>query len=92
MNLKTYTASQARANLYNLIKIASQGLEAIEITLKNNKPVVMISKTELEEWLETLDIINNKEEVKAIKSGQKTKTKISHQQMIKELGLDDKLL
>jgi len=51
-----YTASQARDNLYNLIKDASSGLSKPEITLKGSDPVILISKSEHESWLETLSL------------------------------------
>lgn len=52
----TYTASQARDNLYSLIKQASTGLVRPEITLQGTDPVVIISKAEYEAWMETLSL------------------------------------
>lgn len=51
-----YTASQARDNLYTLIKQASTGLIKPEITLKGADPVIMMSKIEYESWMETLSL------------------------------------
>ncbi|MCX6726690.1 MAG: type II toxin-antitoxin system prevent-host-death family antitoxin [Candidatus Shapirobacteria bacterium] len=87
MNITSYTASDARQNLYSLIKKASKGLTAIEINLRNSEPVVMINKAEMESWLETLDIMSSLEEVKAIRRGLKSKKSISLDKLEKELGL-----
>jgi len=89
MNIKTYTASQARSDLYNLIRSAGKGLQSYEITLKNSDPVILISKSELESWMETLDILSNPEEVEAIREGMKSKKRISFKDALKELGLDE---
>lgn len=88
--LTQITASKARTNLYNLLKKASQGLRSYEITLRGNDPVVLVSKTELESWLETLDIIKNPEEYKTIKKAQKESTTLSHADMLKAVGVHDK--
>jgi PHD/YefM family antitoxin component YafN of YafNO toxin-antitoxin module len=90
MNITTtYTASEARKNLYSLIKSASQGLKAFEIKLRGSQPVVLINKSELESWQETLDILSNSEEVRAINKAKKSKKTISHAQLLKEIGLDN---
>ena len=85
--IKTYTASEARGNLYSLIKKVSKGLTAFEINLRGNDPVLLISKSELEAWQETLDILSNPREAKAIKRALKEKKTISHTQMLKKLGV-----
>jgi prevent-host-death family protein len=82
-------ASDARDNLYNLIKSAAKGLRSYEINLRGHKPVVLISKEELDGWRETLDIMSNPEEVEAIAVSRKETRTISHQQMLKEIGLSD---
>ena len=81
------TASEARANLYKLIKKASQGLRAFEIKLRGAEPVVLVSKKELENWLETLDILSSTEEVEAIREAKKTRKTRSHGEMLKLLKL-----
>lgn len=87
MDVISYNASEARQNLYSLIKKASTGLKAIEITLRGSEPVVMINKAELESWMETLDIMSSKEEVEAIRSSKTDKKYISHEDLKKELGI-----
>ncbi len=52
----TYTASQTRENLFQLIKQTATGLIKPEITLKGTEPVIMMSKAEYESWMETLSI------------------------------------
>jgi PHD/YefM family antitoxin component YafN of YafNO toxin-antitoxin module len=81
------TASEARDDLYNLIRKASKGLRTYEIKLRGEPPVLLISKEEIEGWLETLDVMASPEEVGAIEDGRKTKARISHKKMKKLLGL-----
>ena len=87
LNTTTYTASKARQNLYQLIRLASKGLRAYEINLRGADPVLLLNKAELESWLETLDILNSPEEIKTIRTAKKQKKTISHQQMLKQIGL-----
>ena len=88
--LTTYTASEARNNLYDLIRAAASGLKTFEIKLRGlADSVVLINKSELESWQETLDILSSPEEIKAINAGRKSKKVYTHQQMLKKLGLND---
>lgn len=83
----TLTASETRENLYSIIKSASLGLKSFIINLRGSEPVVLISQKELESWQETLDILQSKEEVKAIRQARKEKQNISHLGMLKAIGL-----
>ncbi|OGG14800.1 hypothetical protein A2773_06900 [Candidatus Gottesmanbacteria bacterium RIFCSPHIGHO2_01_FULL_39_10] len=86
--MNTYTVSEARKNLYDLVKSAAKGLTLYEITLRGEEEsVILINKSELEAWQETLDILSNPEEAKAIRKGRKQKKVISHKEMLKEIGL-----
>jgi PHD/YefM family antitoxin component YafN of YafNO toxin-antitoxin module len=87
MNTISYTASNARKNLYTLIKTAAAGLNTIEINLRHTDPVVMMSKSDYDSWLETLDIMSNSEEIATIRRSLKSKTRITHLQLKKKLGL-----
>ena len=86
-NTSTITASEAREDLYNIIRKASKGLSSFEIKLRGAEPVILISKDEIEGWLETWDIMNSPEEVEAIAEGRKSKKTISHEEMKKLLGI-----
>ncbi|KKS98119.1 MAG: hypothetical protein UV73_C0003G0061 [Candidatus Gottesmanbacteria bacterium GW2011_GWA2_43_14] len=88
-NLKTYTASEARDNLYELIKSAANGLEAYEIKLRGEKSVIMISKDDLESWAETFDILSNKKEIEAIRRAKKLRKTVSHGKLMKSLGIEN---
>jgi PHD/YefM family antitoxin component YafN of YafNO toxin-antitoxin module len=81
------TASEARDDLYSLIKTVSEGLRSYEIKLRGSDPVMLISKSELESWLETLDILSSPEEVKTVRSAKKEKKLISQADVLKRLGL-----
>lgn len=88
-NISSLTASQARDNLYDLIKSAGRGLRGYEISLRGSKSVVLLSKEEFESWQETLDILQNKEEVAAIRKARKQKRTTSHDRLMKTLRLHD---
>lgn len=83
------TASDARANLYALIKSASTGAKTHEIHLRGHKPVVLIGKHELESWLETLDVMANPEEVDAIAAAKQTTKTYSHKEFLKVIGIEN---
>lgn len=87
LNISTLTASEAREDLYNLIRKASKGPRAFEIKLRGVDSVILISKEELEGWLETLDILSNPEEREAIREGRKTKKTYTLDQTEKLLDL-----
>jgi prevent-host-death family protein len=87
MNTKSYTASDARKNLYALIKSASKGLNAYEITMRGiDNPVVLMSKEQLTSWQETLDILSNPSERDAIRKAVNETTETSHEALLSELG------
>ena len=84
----TYTVSEARENLYDLVRSVSRGLKTYEITLRGAEDsVVLINKSELESWQETLDILSSKEEIDAVRRGRKEKKTISAQNLLKALRL-----
>ena len=89
LNLQTLTASEARENLYTLVKSASQGLKSYQINLRGADPVVLINKEELDSWLETADIMSNSTEAQAIRTSRKEKSGISHKKLISSLGLNE---
>jgi len=68
---KILTASQARANIYQLIKSVSTGLKEYVITLKEFDPVILVNKEEYDSWRETAEILAIKNSLSAIKKGQK---------------------
>ena len=88
MNTKIYTASEARKQLYTLIKSASKGLNAYEITMRGiDDSVILMSKSELVSWQETLDILSNPDERDAIRKAMTEKKIIPHNSLLSELGL-----
>ncbi|MEK7470452.1 MAG: type II toxin-antitoxin system Phd/YefM family antitoxin [Patescibacteria group bacterium] len=87
INTSTITASEARDDLYNIIRKASRGLRAFEIKLRGVSPVVLISKEELEGWLETLDIMASPEEVEALDEARNEKTTISLEDVLKKMKI-----
>lgn len=87
MNVISYNASEARQNLYSLIRSASTGLKAIEINLRGSEPVVMINKAEMESWLETLDLLSSKEELVAVRKSMTDKKLVSHEALRNKLSI-----
>ena len=49
--------------------------------------MVLMSKEELDGWLETLDIMSNPEEVRAIRIAKKQKKNIPLEKLLKDLNL-----
>lgn len=82
--ITTYTASEARENLYSLIRTAAKGIRTFEIKLRGSDPVILLSKADLESWLETLDILSSPDEVKAIRRAKKEKKLFSHTEILKK--------
>jgi prevent-host-death family protein len=87
MTTISLTASDARENLYQLIKKASKGIQMFEINLRGSNPVILMSKSELESWEETADILSNPGEVKALRQALKETKTYSHEQIKKMLGI-----
>lgn len=87
MNTIAYSASDVRQNFYYLVKKASTGLNAIEINLRGNEPVLMINKAEVESWLETLDILSSPKELKNLRASIKDTKFITHEELTKKLGV-----
>lgn len=85
-NITSYTASEARKKLYSLVKKASESFEVFEIRLRGKDPVLLISKEEVESWMETLDILSNPKEVKAIEKARKEKEEISLEETLTKMG------
>lgn len=82
------TVSEARENLYDLVRAVSRGLKTYEITIRGeDDSVVLINKSELEAWQETLDILSSRGEISAVRQARKERKTISHQNLLKELGL-----
>lgn len=88
MHTTTYTVSEARKNLYDLVKSAVKGLETFEIRMRGEEEsVILINKSELEAWQETLDILSSSEEIKAVRKGRSQKKTISHKDMLRAIGI-----
>lgn len=89
LNMKTHTASDARQNFFELLRTASTGVVAHEITIRGGASVVMVSKEDLEGWMETLDILANPKEAEQIRKAFKSKVRISHDDLLKQLHEKD---
>lgn len=68
---KTVSATQARKEFFKLMKFAGTPGASVIITLEDNPPVVMMSQSEFEGWMETMEIMSDPELMKDIKEGMK---------------------
>jgi antitoxin YefM len=85
----TYSVSEARDNLYSIVKEASLGYRTYEITQRDADPVVMMSKDEFEGWQETLDIMSDEKLMAQLRRSMKDKTRIPLQKVIRDLKLEE---
>jgi len=83
----TYSPSDARKNLYWIVKDAGAGLTTYEITQKNGHSVVVMSKEEYDGWQETLDILSNPREASALLAAEKETKTYSWDEMLKINGI-----
>lgn len=67
--MTTISATQARANLYDLIEDVWANGVRIGITNKGETKAVLISPEELASWEATLDVMSSPQLVKGIKKG-----------------------
>ena len=63
--MTTLTATQARQNLFELVKKSVKGHAPVKITSKNGD-VVMISEEDYEALLETLELLSKKGMLKGV--------------------------
>lgn len=93
MNTITIPASQARADFYDLLEEASRGLRKIAITLRGKVKAVLMSPDEVEGWEETMEIMSDPKAYQELKQSIAQMERgelISHEDLMKELGLRDK--
>lgn len=64
--MTTLTATQARQNLFELVKKSVKGHAPVKITSKNGD-VVMISEEDYEGLLETLELLSKKGMLKSVR-------------------------
>lgn len=84
---KMISATEARKQLYKLIRAAGKPGAKVTITLEGYPPVVMMSQEELEGWMETLEVMSDPQLVKDIAEAEKSKEFYDWEDVKKELGL-----
>ncbi len=89
LNVKVHTASDARQNFFELLRSAGTGAVAHEITMRGGASVVMVSKEDLDGWMETLDILSSPNEAGEIRKARQSKARISHEDLLKQLDEED---
>lgn len=68
--MTTISATQARAQLYDLIDEVSTSGKRVGITNKGETKAVLISPEELRSWEVTMEVMSDPELVKGIKEGE----------------------
>ena len=89
--MTTISATQARANLYDLIDEVSLSGKRIGITKKGETKVVLMSVEELESWEETNEILSDKKLMKDLREAEEDIKKgyfITFEQLKKDLKLN----
>lgn len=89
--MTTVSATQARANLYDLIDEVSASGKRVGITKKGQTKVVLMSVEELESWDDTNEILSDKKLMKDLKKAESDIKKgkfITFEQLKKELKLN----
>lgn len=90
MSTKNVTLTEAKLNLPRYLKNVEEFYDRFIITRKGKDKAILMSIEEYEGLLETLDILSNKIEVKAIKESKEQISrgeKISINKLEKEMGL-----
>ena len=64
---KYITATQARKNLFKLMELLQTPGVTVMVTHQDKPPVVMMSASEWEGWMETLDVLSNPEEAEDLR-------------------------
>lgn len=86
----TLPITKAREELTTLVDKANRRLDEYVITVNGSPAAVLLSATEYESWKETLDVLGDRELVKAIKNGEEDFKKgkfLTFEQLKKDLKL-----
>lgn len=89
--IKTLPITKAREELTTLVDNASKKLDEYIITVNGSPAAVLMSAAEFDSWKETMDILADKELMKAIRQGEKEIKEgkfITLEELEKDLKLD----
>lgn len=89
--MTTISATNARANLYELIDQVSKSGKRVGITKKGETKVVLMSVDELESWEETNEILADKKLMRDLKQAEKDIEEgrfVTWEELKKELKID----
>ena len=82
----TIPANEARSNLYQILDEVGEQWRQFTITHRGKPKAVIISPEEFASWQETLEIASNKQLVKSIKKGLRSKKTYSQREADKIIG------
>ena len=88
--MTTVSATQARANLYDLIDDVASSGKRVGITKKGETKAVLVGADELASWEATIDVMSDSKLVKGIRKGMEDIKKgriVSWEEVKKKAGL-----
>ncbi len=88
--IRTLSITKAREELPKLVENAKNKLDEFIITVNGVPEAVILSAAEYESWKETLDILSDKDLLKAIKEGEEDIQQgnlVTFEELKKELNL-----
>ena len=79
-------ANEARSNFYQLLDKVGNELQQFTITLRGKAKAIVMSTEEFASWQETLEVMSDKNLVRSIKRGAKSKKRYSQKEANKIIG------
>lgn len=67
---KTVTATEARKNFFGLLDFASKPGATVRIVFQKHPPIMLLSESEFDGWMETLEIMSDADLIKQIREGE----------------------
>lgn len=83
---KIMSATEARKNFYKLVRAAGKPGAQYTIVLEGEEPVVLMSRSDVEEWMETLEVMSDSQLMADIRRAEKRKDYKEWGEVKKELG------
>lgn len=83
------TISQARSNLYNLVKDVNNGTSHIKLRHRSGEKAVLLSEDTYESLLETMEVMAIPGALEALAESKNPNAEwISHEDLMKEIGYE----
>jgi len=87
--VQSLTISQARSNLYNLVRDVNNGTSYVKLTHRSGKKAVLLSEDSYESLLETMEVMAIPGALEALAELNNPHAEwISHEDLMKEIGYE----